>query len=326
MRSNKPASNAKIPGRTWPAIQQLQRGWEAWDGFWFGGVDSRIYGLFRIAFSLVSFVNLIDLWPYRQAFLSPNGMIDRGTLYEAIGKEPYYSLFFHIGSQEGVTAACISAGLAMVTLGLGIFPRLAAIVVFVWHISFSHAAFPALIGWDNILRVYSFLLMISPLGEVWSLPNWLRRVKREDQIAAKLVAPQYGLVLMRIQLAVIYFDSAWSKVNDEYWRSGQLIPYYMMSIYARYPNTAWADQLLLGCLMTWGSLAIEIALPALILLPRTRRLALWLGVALHLGIAATSTLSLFSWTILAAYVSLLTQQDMDWLSKLVVCKGRKRRP
>ena len=49
-------------------------------------VDVRIYAALRIAFAAVSLLNLVDLWPHRHAFFSPDGMIDLAEVQEAVGK------------------------------------------------------------------------------------------------------------------------------------------------------------------------------------------------------------------------------------------------
>lgn len=273
-----------------------------WLAFWFRHTNARVYGHFRILFAAVSLLNLIDLWPYRHVLLSPGGMIDRDVLLESIGDKAYYSFLFWVSSEAGITGSCLAAGMAMLLLGLGVLPRVTAIAVFVWHVSFSHAIFPAGTGWDTLLRVYAFLLMISPLGVAWSVPAYLKGATTPKQGSTQITAPVYGILLMRLQLVVIYLDTAWTKLADTHWRSGDLMAYFQMSTYARWPDPIWAKMQLLTCLLTYSALALEALLPLALLTPATRRLAIPIGLALHVGIAASSNLTIFSLAMMACYV------------------------
>ncbi|MGL4514552.1 MAG: HTTM domain-containing protein [Lacipirellulaceae bacterium] len=248
----------------------------------------------------------------------------RRPLLTSVGDDPYWSLLFWFDGPWGVTLLCIAAGGAIVMLGLGVFPRFAAAAVYAWHVSYCHAAFPALVGWDDLLRVYSFLLLISPLGGVWSLPAWWRGRNGAPTDPWRLVAPLYGLTLMRFQLVMVYLDTVWSKLDDPYWRGGQMISYFQMSVYARWPSAVWADLPLSSCLLTYGTLAAEVAIPVLLLTRHLRWLGMAVGVGLHLGIAVSSTLSLFSLAIFAVYPVFLNAEGMKSvpvMRKLIVPKS-----
>ena len=63
-------------------------------------------------------------------------------------------------------------------------------------------------------------------------------------------------------------------------------------------------------IMTWSVLAWEILFPVLLFHRRTRILALWFGVSMHLGIFITMELGGFPLYVLAAYVPLLWEEHM----------------
>lgn len=272
--------------------------------FWMHGVDDRVYAIVRISFAIAGLANLINLWPHRHSLLAADGMIDHGILRKAIGVQPYWTLFVHFDSHAHVTTICVIAGLALFFLATGIATRLCAIIVYVWHVSFCNAAFPALVGWDSLLRVYSFLLMVSPLGLTWTVRIFFR-----TELPQVSFAPAYGLQLMRFQLIAIYADTVWAKVDDPYWRSGEFMAYFMMSQYSNFPSSEWANLRLLSCLLTWGALAAEAAIPLLFMIRSKRSIALVLGLLLHGGIAVTSNLWLFSVCMLAVYPAFLRDED-----------------
>lgn len=285
---------------------RLLRIYDAWMGLWFGDADPRVYATFRIAFSLAVLINLIDIWPERQTLLSRDGMIDHGALLTAIGDQPYFSVFHHFDSQAEVTTLMLVAATAIVCLGLGLFARISVVLVYVWHLSFFHAVFPATNGWDRLVVIYSLLLMVSPLGKCWSLPAvWNHRFQDVQPVS------RHGLVLMRYQLLLVYFATAWSKVNDNYWRNGDFMAYFQMSIYSRFPIQEWAEWHVLSAIMTYGALATELAIPLLLMRRKYRWIAIGLGVALHGGIAFNTNLGVFSLVILSTYTAFLTSNDID---------------
>ena len=92
-----------------------------------------------------------------------------------------------------------------------------------------------LTGWDMVLRSFSFLILVSPLGQQWNLRAWWRRaLPPASQVA------RYGLVLMRLQVIAIYLQTALAKAIDvnPFWRHGEFLPYYLLSHNARWPAAA----------------------------------------------------------------------------------------
>ena len=284
----------------------LKARWKALDQFWLGPADPQVYAVLRIGFALVALLNLIELWPHRHAFFSNAGIIDLAATRAEISTAPYFSIFYLNDSVTFVTGAFIVSAVAMVLLALGILPRAMIAIVFVWHLSYTYRAFPIVHGWDIILRLTSFFLLVSPLGGTYRLARWLGS---ETRAVARQV-PRYGLALFQLQLAVIYFQTVWLKLNDAYWRGGEFISYFMLSIYSRLPKAFWADQLLLSNALTFGTLAIEVAVPFLLWRERTRVWGFFLGWGLHLGIACLSHIWMFSIVMMMMYLAFLTGPDL----------------
>ena len=259
------------------------------DYFW-AGTDPRVYALVRIAVADAALVNLVDLWPRRAMYFSDDGMIPLAAVRAATAGRSYESIFYAVTSQSGVTAIFVCAALAIVALGLGVGTRVAAGLVWAWHLSYSHRAFPILHGWDAILRSYSFLVFVSPTGRVWSLDHhFFPRSSDADPV------PAYGLRLMQWQLFVLYTTTAWLKLVDPFWRNGQVLLYFAMSQYSRRPDdTFLVRHEWLSAIGTYLTLAVETALPWLLWFRRTRPLGVVAGFGLHLTIAVTAQLGVFS--------------------------------
>lgn len=283
------------------------------DFFW-GPADARVYALVRIALAIAGLVNLVDLWPHRLEYYASTGMVSLGAVHESMHGYRYLSVFDYVGSDAAVTAVFAAAAMALIALGLGIFPRIAAILVLIWHLSSSHRAPPILHGWDHILRVYSLLVAVSPMPRVW-------RAGQQRQEATAV--PAYGLRLMQWQLAVIYVTTVWQKVPDPYWRNGQLLAYFSVSLFSRDPGTLFLIRHeWVSAVATYTSLAIEASIPWLLWSRRMRMLGFLAGFGLHFMVAVTARIAIFSTCVMMPYLAFLESADIDWLAAL----ARSRSP
>lgn len=269
----------------------------------FRPIDDRQYALVRIAFAVVAMFNLVQLWTLRHSLLAENGVIGRSIehWYE------YLSVFTYVQSGPAVSAYLIFMAVLIVLLGLGILPRIAILGVFVWQASYGIQLAHSAYGADSVMRAFVFLVLISPLGYSWSWNAW-----RSDEKRERAYAPFYGIVLMRLQLAVIYFETGIVKVISEYWQNGETFAYYMLSVYSRFKTPLLADWTWLSKTLTYGTLTLELLLPVLLFVPKTRLFAICLGVSLHVAIAVTSHhLLLFSLTMIPGYLAFLDLQYVD---------------
>lgn len=293
------------------ALALPERAWNATVDLFWEKVDPRPYAIVRIGFAIASLFNWYELFVRRSQFFGPNGMIDGDIVRKAIAFQPYYSVFTHTRTDATMTAAFLVALVAIVALGVGFYTRVAAVLVYVFHLSYSHYAFPILHSWDALLRVYAFLVMLSPCGLAWSI-DAKRAAARRVSGGLPQQPSIYGLRLMQWQLAVIYVSTVWLKVPDASWRNGKLLAYFQMSMYSRFPSvTLLAKYEILSNLLTYASLAIEMSVVFLLWSARLRWVGVFLGVSLHLGIAATSRLTVFSLCIVAPYGAFLTGPDVD---------------
>jgi hypothetical protein len=223
----------------------------------------------------------------------------------------YWSLLYYVDTDAGVTATFVVAALALLALGAGLGARAAAAVVLAWQLSYCNRAFPVLHGWDAVLRSYTFLLFLSPLGRVWSLDRLIRPRPGQGDDAP---APAYGLRLMQWQTLVLYTTTVWLKLPDGFWRSGQLMAYFSISQYSRTPDDLFlVRHEWISALATYASLAVEASVPWLLWMKRTRPLGFVAGLGLHFVIGVTAKLAVFSACMLPAYLSFLDRDDIDRL-------------
>lgn len=273
--------------------------------------DERVYAMVRIGFCIAALLNLSLLWPLRETLLTAAGTVDAEAAVEQ--SEMGAMLIFHgIDTLGEITLLMSVAGAALVLLMAGIVPRAAAVAVFLWHVSLPERLPLAATGWDLVLRAFSFLILVSPLGKCWNLPDWWRgRARAPEQVA------RYGLILMRLQVAAIYFQTVlvkWTDVNA-YWKNGEFLPYFLLSRYSRWPS-AWvaqhADLLSLG---TGLALAAEVVIPILLFIRSTRWIGALLGLLLHGSISVFARdVEPFMVVMVMSYLAFLRGEDLAWIA------------
>jgi len=276
------------------------------DSWLLGPADPRAYACVRIAYAVAALCVLFDFWPLRTMLLASTGM------FEGPDRDAPLTTFdvFRLSSApSSVTAVFVATAVAAVLLALGFLPRLMALVVYAWVLSYSDTAQTALSGFDTILRVVGFLLVISPQVPTWSVgPRWAKGSSARPS--------RYGLRLTQWQLMLIYFCTVWLKAPDEFWRRGEAVTYFMMSMFARSPSPWFSHHEALGALFTYTTLLVEASLPLLLWTRKTRVLGLFLGVGLHVGIAISAKLALFALAMVPLYASFLETADFEWLASL----------
>jgi hypothetical protein len=90
-----------------------------------------------------------------------------------------------------------------------------------------------------------------------------------------------------------------------------------MSMFSRHPTAAAAHLGAFGALLTYGTLLVEVSIPFLLWARRTRWLGVGLGAGLHIGIALTSELALFTLAMLPLYASYFEAADFDYIDRQI---------
>ena len=277
--------------------------------------DERIYAVVRMAFAAVALLNLLYLWPDRHVFFSDTGMVGRdAAMSEAY--PIYLSIFRLAGSEAAVTVVLLVTALALVMLMAGVAARLAALWVLVWHISYMARAPLPLAGWDAVLRCFSFLILVSPMGKCWTLPAMMRG--QGGMIPANVSC--HGLILMRLQVLVIYWQAVLARLlhPDPYWGNGEFLSYFMLSHHARWPGPWVLEYGSLMALGTYGIQFAETAIPVLLWVKKSRWWGVLLGTALHAGISVFARdLELFCLAMMMTYPAFLRKEDVEAVERRV---------
>ena len=272
----------------------------AWRRFWFEPAQSSTLALFRIAFGLLSVAWTLSLAPTLFDFYGVGGV--------APGSSENFSGDWGVlpNPAGGPTLLLVFAVLLLgsVALTLGLYTRVAAIVVFVGVLSFEHAN--TLIGnsGDGLIRNLAFYLMLAPSGTALSLDR-LRR-SRADFWSFPLVAP-WVLRLVQIQLSIGYLSAVWHKVQSDLWRTGTAVSYAMrLQDIHRFPIPGFVTQSeLLTEALTFGTLALELSLAILVWNRAARPWVMTFGALMHITIDYSILIGFFSLAMFVTYLAFL---------------------
>ena len=277
----------------------------AWEAFWFEPVPPHVYALLRILFGFLGCVSLLTVADV-SLYWNPQGLVSSGLpLVKAA------LIRTNLGQPAGY--ALLSASLlTFVAVTLGYRTSVAVPLAFgVSILRVSWNSFP-LSGANNVLQLGLFYLIWTDCGGVWSIDARRRRPSGPEHRTGP-IAP---LRLMRYQVALIYLSSGLWKLQNPFWQDGSALHFVLnQNLFARSPTglPSWLDPL--ATAGTYLTLFWELAFAPMVLYSRTRRLALYLGIVLHVGMLLTLELGLFSYVMLASYVAFL---DPHALARRVV--------
>ncbi|MES1178623.1 MAG: HTTM domain-containing protein [Myxococcales bacterium] len=162
------------------------------------------------------------------------------------------------------------------------------------------------------LLILGWLLAFTPCDRSFRLA---RRPLRLPEAAR--IAPTFARRLFQVQVSLVYLGSAFGKLLDSDWRGGQVLLLRFLKtaeICAQhgFPLPAWLAQLfasaLFASLAAKAAIATELFIAIGAWLPRTRRLALWVGVLFHFWIEVSARVELFSWLMWASYFAFVTPE------------------
>ncbi|MDX1947894.1 MAG: HTTM domain-containing protein [Pirellulaceae bacterium] len=330
----------------------LRRFASGWNEFFHAPQDTRVCALVRIAYALVLLVNLAVLYPDLALWFTDDGVLPLQVSRE-IGEPHQWSLLWPWPSTLAVVQVgyWLLVGHTFLLL-VGLASRLNALAVLAWLISFQHRNPVILDGEDLVFRLLAFYLILMPCGRNWSVDAavaaWWRKDRRQgsgvrrQETAADAVAhstthhspltapavssslspvssplaPAFGLRLLQIQMAVIFFTAGLWKLGGEPWLNGTALYYVarMDDYFGRFPvpailfDTPW-----IVALLTWAVVIAELAIPVLIWFRETRRLCLVAVVLFHLANEWTMHLFLFHWIMLVGWLAFVRPEEIRGL-------------
>jgi len=129
-------------------------------------------------------------------------------------------------------------------------------------------------------------------------------------ILAGLYAGTLGSFLLRVQVAIVYFGAGLNKALDPDWHTGQFFEHWAGSRLQQ-PVYIWLSGLLpplvMGKLMCWLTIVMELSASATLLLPKLTIVGVWISILLQCGflLFTGTTFTMFFFGMQAAMLSFL---------------------
>ena len=282
-----------------------------WNDFWFLPISSVPLGVFRLAFGALVLAYALLLLPERFLWFGSKGVLPLAdsNAYNGSGAgATHIDLLAFRGADHWLTLFFIVFLLACVSLLLGFWTRTSAIIVYLCLNTLHSRNNVIHNSGDTVMLVLSAYLVFSSAGAACSLDRLWRIFRGRENDEPPRIVP-WAQRLMQLQVAVVYLGASLSKAGGEKWVNGTAA-YYPLHLpeSARFPilggETLWVINL-----VTWGTVAMELALATLIWVPRLRLYVIAGGVLLHLGIEYSLNIPLFSYMMIASYLTFLNGTD-----------------
>lgn len=284
--------------------------------FWTAPIDLRPLALMRITLGSVVLWSLASVAPVLRALLSDDGVLPRSVLLGGVARADRFSIFDVAGPLPMTWALWLLAVAATAAFVVGWRTRAASIATFIL-VSGLHERNPMIFdGSDSVARVFLFWCLFLPVGAAYSIDAAQRR--RSHRPLSTIGHP-FVVRLLQLQLCWIYFCTFLCKIGDRTWQDGSALHYAfgLDHLFTRRLGAALFNASWLTVPATYGTLVFEAAFVFLIFAPfqqsRLRKLTLWAGFGLHLGIAVTMSVGNFSLMMLASYPLLLESRSVESL-------------
>ena len=169
----------------------------------------------------------------------------------------------------------------------------------------------------TFLLAYAVMLLpLTPCDRSYSVDRWLhvRRATRRGLLITPERANLWGMRLISLQVAVLYFYAAFDKA-DAAFLSGMRMEQIAMKLYlgSDVPDAAWFHAAMVAA--SWATVILELALAFGLFFARARPWLLAVAVAFHAVIYVTLPVSTFTVTM---WLLLITFLDPDAVHAWIV--------
>jgi hypothetical protein len=194
-----------------------------------------------------------------------------------------------IGADTSVAILLLAHVLAATALLAGFRTRPAAIATWLTYLPLKNTGILFTYGLGSLLLIGLFYCMLMPVGRAWSMDRLAGREPRGD---AEWVP--FSIVVLRLHLCIVYAAAGLSKALGEQWWTGDAV-WRALSLpqFQQFdPAPLLAFTPLLQAVAI-ASVLVQLTYPVLVW-TRLRALAVFFTELLHLGIAVSLGLWLFS--------------------------------
>ncbi|CAN5651453.1 hypothetical protein BH10BDE1_BH10BDE1_12540 [soil metagenome] len=288
----------------------------AFDKFFFEFSAPLSVAGFRIMFGTTLLINVVLRMMHTEYYFTDAGGIsaaDAATLLPDFFRPAFYWMPTSLAA-AWIMQSVMAAALVAFTLGIfgRIGTRITSLVILFCHLGLLQRNFSIVYGADMVSSFWCFGFCFVDSTERLSLRS--RWQNRKD--SWRTVEPDWsriltsmGVRLMQIQLCVIYMYTGFEKLKGGDWWDQTAVWKVLGNEQLMLADLSFlrAVPLVIG-LATWGTVLFEVYCPLLFWGKKTSRWTILAGWSLHIGIALTMGLFIFSLTMMSAYWLFLEPQ------------------
>jgi hypothetical protein len=262
----------------------------------FGSVTAVLYGLH---FSQRHF-----LW-------GPDGILTHNDSSAILTSEHAWSLYNVFPTAVGADCLFWLGLIVSLMFAAGLFTRAASVLFFVFTWSLYQRNPYALNGGDNLLVILAIYLIFADLSAL-SLDRRLFGPRPERSFTwLSGMLHNFAVAACLLQLAILYFDAGFYKIQGHVWSNGTAIYYILRSNGFALPG--WGDFIwrsaALVTIGTYGTILFEIMHPFLMWHRRLKYLIFSGAVLLHASIGLLMGLVWFSCIMIGAHAILFDDDE-----------------
>lgn len=306
-------------------------------------IDGRSLAICRIGLAGVLIVDLLRRLPWLRDLYTNAGLLPNHTALWRPWQAHMFSFFFMASRPEEAAVLFAVSLFCFACFAVGWHTRIFHLLSFLMTTSLHERNLIAENGGTVALATVMVWTAFLPLGRRFSVDALLASLRQRpdeepaDMAADALVPPDrrpavsLAALAILLQLGLVYWFNFVHKSGGT-WRTGTAIHYVLqqerivtsLGLWARTHLTFKTTKAL-----TYATLGIEAAAPALILSPfywrQLRLVAVFLLSGLHIGIALLVNVGIFSAAMMAFYPLLIDGSVWDALGAFFARRGRRRR-
>jgi len=308
------------------------------NNLWFRKEKPLTLGVFRILFGMFLLLQFLTNFPNWERLFGPDAIVPLSTQGQNFWNT-YLSIFSYCNYTTLWLVFCLAVT-SSVAFTFGIWTRTSTFILYIIMDSCKLRDPWVMEGGEHVGIVVLFVLLLSPIGESYSLDTYRKSRKHPELWPEGKPSTVWSLWLLRVFLTLMYGSSIFHKLTEsDHWRSGKaLYNILLWEQHSRLISIELIHNPLLTTALTYYTIVIEALTPILIWVPFLRP---WLALSLaglHAGIMVmlTSATELFNLLMIIMTVLLIDNSLMGkWLNhasikktwaRLKTFKSIERRP
>lgn len=281
----------------------------AWDEFWFRPVPPTAVSLYRIGLGLIAVCNGLLYFPNFEYWFGAQGILPMQAVTNALGG-PRFGLFLFWQPDDNTLYVLLFLYILFgFTLTIGLCTRFSTACLWILAISFKDRNPFFWHSVDFMLILMLQLLFFVPAGARFSVDSALNRRFKKGEPVVQYVP--WAQRLMQVQEAAVYFAAFWGKVYGRSWWHGTAVYYATHGGFMKFGLPGLLDNQLGYHFLSWGTLAIEFSLWALVWFKPFRYRVLAIGVVFHMLINWSMDLDFLEHIMVLGYINFIYPEDLE---------------